>query len=116
MQKSEYHFESPTANQVVYNPDYESIWAPLQGPTHPVHHRGTFGAQGLSIGSNNTLTGFATSHFMNDAGFDQMYKTYSTIISQNPRAKSTGENETGGCFEAFLTNNLKKAIQISLLK
>eukprot|EP00455_Lapot_gusevi_P044781 TRINITY_DN563_c0_g1_i3.p1 TRINITY_DN563_c0_g1~~TRINITY_DN563_c0_g1_i3.p1 ORF type:complete len:556 (+),score=110.08 TRINITY_DN563_c0_g1_i3:61-1728(+) len=64
----------PSSKVVFYNPTFDQMWAPIQGPTHPDLE---------SNASKNTLTGFVEKHAMETYSFNENY--YSAIADPTIR-------------------------------
>eukprot|EP01119_Soliformovum_irregulare_P008338 TRINITY_DN21461_c0_g1_i1.p1 TRINITY_DN21461_c0_g1~~TRINITY_DN21461_c0_g1_i1.p1 ORF type:complete len:533 (+),score=137.63 TRINITY_DN21461_c0_g1_i1:33-1631(+) len=74
------NYESPSSAVVAYNPEYDAMWAPVQGPSHPIL------AKDPNARPNNTINGFVETIHMNHYTFDSEMHNYT-------RSKETDEKK-----------------------
>ncbi|KAI7732715.1 hypothetical protein M8C21_001893 [Ambrosia artemisiifolia] len=79
----------PTQHVVDFNPTYDQLWAPIQGPSHP------YAKDGLAQGMRNHKLGFVENASIEPFVFDEQYNTfYKYGYAADPSA-SAGFNYVG---------------------
>jgi len=68
-------YESPLSKTVYHNAEYDAMWAPVVGPSHPVFSRETAAGR----------TGHAEEHHLNDSIFQKEFNSYNNQgVASNP--------------------------------
>lgn len=79
----------PTQHVVAFNPTYDQLWAPIQGPAHP------YAKDGIAQGMRNHKLGFVENASIDTFVFDEQYNTfYKYGYAADPSA-SSGYNYVG---------------------
>ncbi|KAF5754722.1 putative transcription factor WD40-like family [Helianthus annuus] len=79
----------PTQHVVEFNPTYDQLWAPIQGPAHP------YAKDGIAQGMRNHKLGFVENASIEPFVFDEQYNTfYKYGYAADPSA-SAGFNYVG---------------------
>ncbi|XP_071692988.1 uncharacterized protein [Rutidosis leptorrhynchoides] len=79
----------PTQHIVSFNPTYDQLWAPIQGPAHP------YAKDGIAQGMRNHKLGFVENASIDTFVFDEQYNTfYKYGYAADPSA-SAGYNYVG---------------------
>ncbi|KAL7585407.1 uncharacterized protein LOC111921203 isoform X1 [Lactuca sativa] len=79
----------PTQHVVAFNPTYDQLWAPIEGPAHP------YAKDGLAQGMRNHKLGFVENAAIEPFTFDEQYNTfYKYGYAADPSA-SAGYNYVG---------------------
>ncbi|KAI3824894.1 hypothetical protein L1987_06367 [Smallanthus sonchifolius] len=79
----------PTQHVVDFNPTYDQLWAPIQGPAHP------YAKDGIAQGMRNHKLGFVENASIEPFVFDEQYNTfYKYGYAADPSA-SAGRNYVG---------------------
>ncbi|KAM7269422.1 hypothetical protein ACFE04_024919 [Oxalis oulophora] len=60
----------PTQHVVSFNPTYDQLWAPMQGPAHP------YAKDGIAQGMRNHKLGFVEDASIHSFVFDEQYNTF----------------------------------------
>jgi len=78
-------YEAPNTKEVFHNPEYSALWAPVQGPVHPLLSRPSMGSGGL-----NCWTGFVEDTHVDSATFEtQFYNFNSRGFAEDPTGGSS---------------------------
>lgn len=81
-------FQSIERKEVSYNPEYEALWTPVQGPTHPLY------SDSLKNGlQKNHFSGFLESYSVNASTFDSHYHTVSSGNQKQAERLEGGEDQ-----------------------
>eukprot|EP01114_Cavostelium_apophysatum_P018473 TRINITY_DN5717_c0_g1_i1.p1 TRINITY_DN5717_c0_g1~~TRINITY_DN5717_c0_g1_i1.p1 ORF type:complete len:562 (-),score=164.89 TRINITY_DN5717_c0_g1_i1:107-1792(-) len=80
-------YANPRSREVFHNPEFESLWAPVQGPSHPHLSKNT-----VQVGGNNILTGFVEDDFMNNYSFSRQFHSFH---SRGVALAPNGQHEIG---------------------
>ncbi|XP_076936228.1 uncharacterized protein LOC143603276 [Bidens hawaiensis] len=95
----------PTQHVVEFNPTYDQLWAPIQGPAHP------YAKDGLAQGMRNHKLGFVENAAIEPFVFDEQYNTfYKYGYAADPSA-SAGFNYVGD-LDAFNRNDAESVYNI----
>ncbi|KAG4397680.1 hypothetical protein GLYMA_10G192200v4 [Glycine max] len=85
----------PTQHLVGFNPSYDQLWAPIQGPAHP------FAKDGIAQGMRNHKLGFVEDASIEPFLFDEQYNTFHKFgYAADPAA-----NNFVGDLDALRDNN-----------
>jgi pre-mRNA-processing factor 17 len=90
-------YEPPSSKQVYHNPEYDSLWAPSQGPLHPI----------LSRPNSSGITGFVEQHYVDDTSFIDQYNAH------NKRSYyfSDPSQQYSANIDAQITNNTSDKVK-----
>ncbi|XP_061337535.1 uncharacterized protein LOC133284522 [Gastrolobium bilobum] len=88
----------PTHHAVGFNPTYDQLWAPIQGPSHP------YAKDGIAQGMRNHKLGFVEDAAIEPFLFDEQYNTFHKFGYAADPSASTGYNYVGD-FDALHKNN-----------
>mmetsp|Transcript_25963 Transcript_25963/g.42613 ORF Transcript_25963/g.42613 Transcript_25963/m.42613 type:complete len:568 (-) Transcript_25963:382-2085(-) len=73
------YFPDAAQHSIYHNAPYESLFAPILGPSHP------YVRDGLSRAQKNTPTGFVEDFAIHDFSFDEQYHTFHNLgYAKNP--------------------------------
>lgn len=70
-------YQSAEKKSLNFNPEYEALWNPVQGPTHP------FYSDNSVNGITNHFSGYIESYSLNPTSFDAQYHNYSSSSNEN---------------------------------
>lgn len=70
--QNQLRYDSSIVQEVYHNPEYEAIWAPTQGPIHPILSKRV-----VSAGQNNSLGGYIEDTIINPVQFNEQYHNFS---------------------------------------
>uniref|UniRef100_A0A7N0VFP5 Pre-mRNA-processing factor 17 n=1 Tax=Kalanchoe fedtschenkoi TaxID=63787 RepID=A0A7N0VFP5_KALFE len=79
----------PVQHLVSYNPTYDQLWAPIQGPAHP------YAKDGIAQGMRNHKLGFVEDAAIESFVFDEQYNTFHKYGYAADPSASTGFNYVG---------------------
>lgn len=85
----------PTQHNVAFNPTYDQLWAPIQGPSHP------YAKDGIAQGLRNHKLGFVEDAAIDPFLFDEQYNTFHKF---GYAADPSASNYVGD-FDALTKNN-----------
>eukprot|EP01103_Thecamoeba_quadrilineata_P016920 TRINITY_DN5820_c0_g1_i2.p1 TRINITY_DN5820_c0_g1~~TRINITY_DN5820_c0_g1_i2.p1 ORF type:complete len:538 (-),score=81.54 TRINITY_DN5820_c0_g1_i2:98-1711(-) len=83
------YYEAPHVTELTYNPTYEAIWAPVEGPTLP-YSKGT-----LETIPKNSPTGYVEEYAMSDFHFDHQFHNFNTLSQLSNLNPNRTEGESG---------------------
>jgi pre-mRNA-processing factor 17 len=92
----------PTQHAVGYNPTYDQLWAPIQGPSHP------YAKDGLAQGMRNHKLGFVEDANIEPFLFDEQHNTF---LKFGYAADPSASNYVGD-FDALQKNNAASVYNI----
>lgn len=79
----------PTQHVVAFNPTYDQLWAPIQGPAHP------YAKDGIAQGMRNHKLGFVEDASIDSFVFDEQYNTFYKYGYAADPSGSAGYNYVG---------------------
>ncbi|EEF37026.1 pre-mRNA splicing factor prp17, putative [Ricinus communis] len=88
----------PVQHAVAYNPTYDQLWAPIQGPAHP------YAKDGIAQGMRNHKLGFVEDAAIDSFVFDEQYNTFHKYGYAADPSASEGNNYVGD-LDALRNNN-----------
>ncbi|XP_050206397.1 uncharacterized protein LOC126656006 isoform X2 [Mercurialis annua] len=79
----------PVQHAITFNPTYDQLWAPIQGPAHP------YAKDGIAQGMRNHKLGFVEDAAIDSFLFDEQYNTFHKYGYAADPSGSEGNNYVG---------------------